>query len=171
MPLYTVLAPPLPEPSAPDDPISYFFVKDGFCWPCLFVPVMWMVFRRLWLVLLPYLVVVALIVGAERTAGGPLPVLFALFGHVWFAFEANGFRRWTLRRHGYRLIGVAAGRRVGEAETRFFHEVEFPRHDPRQPPPARLNAILGGPLFPLPRVASAESGEVVGFFPSPGGSP
>ena len=169
MPLYTVLAPTPPSPSDEPDPLAIIFVKDGFCWPSLFLAVVWMVYRRLWLVLLLYLVAVAILVILGRIVGGPLPPLLFLFFHVFVALQANAFRRWTLARRGYRLAGVAEGRRVGDAETRFFHQgVEAPpRRDPRQPPPARLQAVLGMPARPL----SAETGDVVGLFPAgPGGA-
>ena len=55
MALYTVFAPP-PEPgeTAPD-PVRFVFVKDGFCWPALFIPELWLLFRRMWLVFVLYL--------------------------------------------------------------------------------------------------------------------
>ena len=148
------------------DPVAYVFVKDGFCWPCLFVAPFWLLFRRLWLVFLLYLAATALIAAANRFIGGPVPALFALLAHFYFALEANGLRRWNLLRRGYRVIGVAEGRRVGEAEVRFFYELTFPRFDFRQPPPGRLHAAMGEARGP-----SAESGEVVGFFPAPAGKP
>jgi hypothetical protein len=167
MPVYTVLAARPPAESVEPDPLDYVFVKDGFCWPCLVIPEIWMIFRRLWLVLIIYLVVVGIVLALRAVIGGPLPGLFLVLAHFYFALEANAFRVWTLRRRGYRLVGVAAGRRVEEAEIRFFHELEFPRRDLRQPPPDRLRSAVAGPV----RGPSAESGEVVGLFPAPGGSP
>jgi hypothetical protein len=169
MPSYIVLAPPTAAPSEEPDPLDYVFVKDGFCWPCLVVPELWMIFRRLWLVLLLYLAAVAVILVAARIVDGTLPFLFLLPAHFYFALEANAFRVWTLRRHGYQIIGVAEGHRVGDAEVRFFYEREFPRSDWRQPPPARLQAAAAGAA--VARSPSAESGEVVGLFPAPGGAP
>jgi hypothetical protein len=166
MPLYIVLAPPTPSDSMEADPVEYVFVKDGFCWPCLFVPTLWLIFRRLWPVLLLYLVGVALLAAATRFIGGPIPVLLFVFFRFYFALEANGIRRWQLLRKGYRILGVAEGRRVADAEVRFFYELTFPRFDFRQPPPGRLQAAMGEPRGP-----SAESGEVVGFFPVPEGKP
>jgi hypothetical protein len=167
MPLYTVHAPAPPSDSIAPDPLDYVFVKDGFSWPALFFAVPWMIFRRLWLALVLYLVVVGLAALAGRAIGGALPALIIILWHLFFALEANSFRRAKLARRGYRLVGVAEGRRVSEAELRFFHEIELPRRDPRQPPPARLQAALGA----APRSPTPESGEVVGFFPVPGGTP
>ena len=44
---YTVHAPP-DEPAAPE---RFAFVKDGFSWPALFVPILWILWHRLWLTL------------------------------------------------------------------------------------------------------------------------
>jgi hypothetical protein len=168
MPLYTVLAPAPPAPSAEPDPLGYVFVKDGFCWPALFFAVIWLIFRRQWLVLLLYLIAILAIAIVGRGYGGTLPLLLLGFVHVFFTLEANSLRRWTLRRHGYALIGVAEGRRVGEAEMRFFHEQGLgARPDPRQPPSDRLSAAMGVTT----RRPSIESGEVVGLFPAPRGNP
>jgi hypothetical protein len=168
MPSYVVLAPPPSSPSELPDPVDYVFVKDGFCWPCLVTPEVWMVFRRLWLVLLLYLAAFAVVLIVARIVGGPLPALFLALAHLFFALEANALRMWTLRRRGYEVIGVARGRRVAEAEIRFFNDVQSARPDWRLPPPARLQTAAGnaGPV----RGPSAESGEVVGLFPAPGGT-
>ena len=73
MPVYTVFAPPQGSGAAEPDPLRFVFVKDGFCWPALFIPELWLLFRRMWLVLVVYvaLSVVVSIVGAR--IGGPLP--------------------------------------------------------------------------------------------------
>jgi hypothetical protein len=169
MPLYTVLAPPpSPEAAAPD-PVNYLFVKDGFCWPFLLVSVIWMLYRRLWLGLIFYvLVMVAAALAAQSLGGGPIGGVMFAFVHVFFALQGNAIRRWTLERHGYALVGVAEGRRVADAEVRFFHELRSAGRDPRQPPPSRMAAVLGPSTA---RAPSAESGEVVGLFPSPKGTP
>jgi hypothetical protein len=168
MPLYTVLAPPAPADSIEANPLQYVFVKDGFCWPALFFAVPWMLFRRLWLALVVYILIGAAAAYAGNELGGPLPPLFLLLWHLFFALEGNSFRRAKLRRRGYQLIGVAEGRRVGDAEVRFFHDRESPQRDPRQPPPGRMQAAVSGPTL---RSRSPESGEVVGLFPVPGGTP
>jgi hypothetical protein len=165
MPLYTVLAPPPPSASVEADPLDYVFVKDGICWPCLVSPELWMVFRRLWLVLVLYLLAGMIVLAVWQVMEVPLAGLFLVMAHLYFALEANALRVWTLTRHGYRMIGIAEGRRVGEAEIRFFHDREMSRRDPRLPPPARMQAAIGGGTT---RGPSAEAGEVVGLFPAPG---
>ncbi len=166
MTIYTVLAPPPPAGSAEADPLDYVFVKDGFNWPCVVSPELWMIFRRLWLVLIAFVVAVVAVLLLARATQSPLPGIFLALAHFFFALEANNLRVWTLLRRDYRMVGVAEGRNIEDAEIRFFHaREEPPRRDPRLPPPARLQSAMG---IPAMRGPSAESGEVVGLFPAPG---
>jgi hypothetical protein len=180
MAIYTVLAPPARGDDARPDPLGIVFVKDGFCWPALFIPVLWLAYRRMWLVLVLYLAAAAALAFAFRGTGGDGdfggPILLAL--HVLFALEANNLRRWTLERSGYRMVGLAEGRNLEEAEVRFFSRAEpaetlvtLPPVPPVPPtPPAPPIPPRMGPVPP-----SAEAGDVVGLFPAPpltpGGSP
>ena len=122
MSLYMVLIPPGARLEAMrlGDLDRTTFIKDGFCWPALFFSLPWLLVRRLWLVLLAYLVAGLLLEAATRLAGGPVPgigaVLFALF----FALHANGLRRWTLERRGWRQVATIEARNALEAEQRFF---------------------------------------------------
>jgi hypothetical protein len=158
--IYTVLGPPGEAGDVAADPLSLVFVKEGFCWPALFIPEIWLIFRRMWLWLL---VDVAAIVAASLASGpfGVAAVLIFALARLLFALEANGLRRWRFYRHGYRLIDVVEGRRLREAELRFFLEWA-PEMSALPPPPE-----------PEPRAAkppSPEAGEVVGLFPVPGGA-
>ena len=49
MAIYTIHAPSAGR--RPDDPTAFVAIKDGFCWPALFIPLVWTVYRRLWVVL------------------------------------------------------------------------------------------------------------------------
>ena len=172
MPVYTVFAPPRTPGATAPDPLSFVFVKDGFCWPALFIPELWLLFRRLWLVLVVYVAIslVVSIVGSE--AGGPLPWVTLALMHLLFALEGNALRRWKLSSRGYELIGVAEGRRDA-AEYRFFSawQPPAPAEAPATPPPPPANpADDARPLPPRVETPSAERGHVVGLFPSPGGT-
>ncbi len=163
MPLYTVHAPPPRSGAAAPDPMDYVFVKEGFCWPALFVPVLWLLFRRMWLVLVIYLVAVLALAAAERAGGGPLPDVATVLGWLWLALEGNQLRRWSLRRRGYRLVDVVEGGRLAAAESRYFHDWPEATETPPAAPP-------GEPLPPAPpSQPSAEAGDVIGLFPAPGG--
>jgi len=178
MTLYTVHAPRGPEGAAPD-PAGLVFVKDGFCWPALFIPLVWLVWRRLWLVLLFYVVGALALSTVSGLAGGTASLLVMLLFALWFALEANGLRRWTLERTGRPIVGVVEGETLLAAERRWFAAADgpppavrpaaSPRPAPSAPPSATAAAkISPPPPPPPPPPRSAEPG-IVGLFPSPGG--
>jgi hypothetical protein len=106
------------------------FVKEGFSWIALLVPALWLIFYRMWIELIVFVLGFAALQWAFGTSeqGQRLFgwVSFALC--VLFAFEANDLRSAALERRGYRLVGVAGG--GGGRRT----------HPPPPPPPSR--AIL-----------------------------
>lgn len=168
MAIYTVLAPP--DEASATDPLKAVFVKDGFSWPALFFAAPWLIFRRMWLVLVLYLaVMIGLSVLIQRTGADQAGFVVILL-HILFALEANNLRRWTLERRGFRLAGVAEGRNLEEAELRWFAQrepadtiVSLPAVPPQPPsPPVPPIPPRMGPVNP-----SAESGGVVGLFPAP----
>ena len=169
MTVYTVHAPRLGEGETPD-PAELVFVKDGFCWPALFIPVVWLVWRGLWLSLLIYLVLAIGLASLAGLAGSSASTAVMVLFAIWFALEANGLRRWTLERHRYRLVGVVEGRTQEEAERRFFDESGAPAPPPAAVPsetvPATAAAVPPPTVPPRPKRPPA----IVGLFPTPGGS-
>jgi hypothetical protein len=165
MSVYTIHQPPLRAAEASPDPERFVFVRDGFnFWAFLLAP-LWMLWHRLWLVLLIYLVV---IVGIENAmhfagvgaAGGALAALLIAF---LVGAEASTLRRFTLDRRGYRQVGVVGGTNTEAAERRFFDAWAKAgadkRSGPSAPPP---------PSSPLPPMPQAP--DIVGLFPEPGAS-
>lgn len=137
------------------------FVKDGFSWPALFVPLLWLPWHRMWTVLLGWLAIIAAIVLAGRfvPAGDSYAGLAAIVFAVLFALEANALRRWSLGRKGWRFIGVAVGRDRDEAEYRFFTRwAADADHASSGPVPSRFAAT--------PRPARGDE-PVIGLFPKP----
>jgi hypothetical protein len=165
MALYTVHAPKKADGAAVE-PAELIFIKDGFCWPALFIPVIWLIYRRLWLTLLIYLValfVLGTLAGlAGTTASTLVMVLFAFY----FALEANGLRRWTVERRRHALIGLVEGRNRDEAEVRFFTEWPVPAE--AGAPPAVAPPPPSAPSAPWK--SGRNEPEIVGLFPSPGTS-
>ncbi len=160
MTTYTVLSPPGGTGSAGPDPDRFVFVKEGFCWPALFATAIWLLWRRMWLVFVLYLVVAAVILWfAENLAPAVAWLPVVLFGFL-VALEANNLRRWTLERRGYRFLGVASGDSRADAEFRFFSSWTGPQ--PERTPAEPAKPLTGPPV---------EAHEVVGLFPSPGGAP
>jgi hypothetical protein len=106
-----------------------------------------------------------------------------LLVHLLFALEANNLRRWTLERRGFRLVAVAEGRNIEEAEIRYFSSREA--GDPALPvppipaPPPAPTSVPTPPVPPIPPIPtslrpiqpSAEAGDVVGLFPTPATTP
>ena len=169
MTIFTIHAPRMADGVAAD-PSELVFVKDGFCWPALFIPPVWLVWHRLWLTLLIWVVAVIVLSLLSGLAGSDASTAVMVLFAFWFALEANGLRRWTLERRGYALVGVVEGRTVVEAERRFFAEavdgdvapVSAPLAAVAAPVPALSTTVA--PSVPPPR---AEPG-IVGLFPTPG---
>ena len=174
MPLYTVFAPPQKPGETAPDPVRFVFVKDGFCWPALFVPELWLLFRRMWLVFVLYLAASLVVSVIGTKVGGPLPWVTLALMHLLFALEGNALRRWKLSAIGYDFIGVAEGKRE-EAELRFFSQWQPPSAGACGERAADGRRVRCKPWPPAaaaaPRKASAETGEVIGLFPAPGGTP
>jgi hypothetical protein len=153
---YTVHAPP----DEPDAAEKFVFVKDGFSWPALFVPVLWILWHRLWLTLLGYVVYVLALAWMAQLAGEENATIVGLLGTVLFAMEANNLRRWTLQRRGWREIGAARGADLGEAEARFFAGWG------RAAEERRRGAAL--PVYAAARTRAGDGEEpILGLFPEP----
>ncbi len=145
-------------------PDRFAFVKEGFCWPALFIPLLWIVYRRLWLVLAAYLAVVmassALFALLSLSDIAQTAMGFAF--NLVFAFFANDLRRWTLKRHGFGLIAVVFASRLDEAERRFFHDLLLNLD---------AEAPASRPTPPASAAASFAGEPVVGLFPAPAPGP
>jgi Protein of unknown function (DUF2628) len=162
--VYSVYEPPgdTADPEARAEKIA--FVKEGFNWPALFVPALWLIFQRMWLELVVFLVLIAGLSWMFGTsdAGQEIAGWVSIGLSLLFAFEANDLRGWALERRGYRLWGVATGRDRTEAERSFFTEwlPEQARAPRRIVPP--LPAIKGAAIAPI-RPSGGD--EVIGSFP------
>ena len=94
MPVYTVHAPSAPALREETD--RFVFVRDGFhFWALVFGP-FWLVWHRLWLVLIGYLAVTA-VLGTTLSllgAGGDARTLVFLLLAILMGLEAASLRRW-----------------------------------------------------------------------------
>ena len=61
MSVYTVHVPPARAQASPPDPERFVFVRDGFSFWAFLLGPLWMLWHRLWLVLIGYLVLVILL--------------------------------------------------------------------------------------------------------------
>jgi len=166
MPTYTVHAPPPKAGDTTSDPQRFVVVRDGFhFWAFLFGP-LWLLFRRLWLVLLGYVVVNALVGVLLYAAGasGGFKFLGSLLVALLLGLEAASLRRWTLTRRRWQTLGFVIGDDQESAERRFFTEwaERARRTPPVTPAPEAPYAV------PLRR-GPPSSADVIGLFPEPGG--
>ncbi len=97
-------------------------VKEGFAWLALLMPLLWLLWHRLWWETLFVLVVfVAVGVAASFMPVSPL----ALMGihslmNLAIAFIGNDLRCAKLERNGYEAVAVLQGNTQLEAEALFF---------------------------------------------------
>jgi hypothetical protein len=164
--VYSVYEPPTEAPDLAERADRLAFVKEGFSWLALLVPLLWLLYYRMWI---EFILLVLVYVGLQLAfgtdpQGQTLAGWASLAIGVLFAFEASDLRTLSLERRGYRLAGVASGRDRTEAERSFFHawlprQAKTPRGPERGPEPRREGETT--PLVPR------EGEEVIGLFPRP----
>jgi hypothetical protein len=168
MPVYTVHEPPLRDSDDPADAADRFvFVRDKFSmWAFLFAP-LWMVWRRLWLVLLLYVVVIALLQAALWVLGASGVVKFTVGALIslLIGFEGPTLRRWTFARRGWINHGVVVADDEESAERRFF-DAWIARD--AGPAPVRSQSAV---VAPVPYRSAADPPPVIGLFPEPQSPP
>ena len=141
------------------------FVKEGIAWLALIVPILWLIYHRMWVELIAFLAIflsLPLIFGSGP-ASQELAGWSSLALTVLFAFEANDLRTWALRRRGFRFAGTAWGRDRVEAETRFFARWLPDQAKPASPVAAATPAPAKAPAIIPTRPLGAD--EVIGSFP------
>src|SRR5262245_39028934 len=167
MPVYTVHEPPWRDgrAGAPEsDPARMAFVRDGFTFWAFLLGPLWMLWHRLWLVLIGYLVLAGGLQFALARFGatGTATTLVALLIAILVGLEAASLRRWTLNRRRWNEVGVVVADDVNMAERRFFDA--WVRG-------ARGAASAPSSPAPPPRTPStgrAAANDVIGLFPHPG---
>jgi hypothetical protein len=155
MKVFTVHRRPWMPDSAPGGVEDVVFVKEGFSWPAFFIPFIWLIVKRMWLILV---LTIAAFVGIFALAAAqvmpeallvPLGFAFNLF----FGLEGNGLRRWTLRRRGYEEVAAVTARNIEAAEFRYF--ASRSAEAPASVPAAAVAPAPAAP--PVPPVSSPPS--------------
>lgn len=158
MAVYTVHAPA--DAAAGEDADRIAFLRDGFhLWAMLFGP-LWLVWHRLWLALLGYLVVaggLAVTLALLGASGGVCAAVFGLLA-ILMGFEAASLRRWSFSRGRWRQIDFVVADNEQAAERRFFD-----RADVDVAP--RIYAAQGQSYG-----AHGATPGIIGLFPEAGGS-
>jgi hypothetical protein len=174
MPVYTVHAPTAggADLGATD---KFVFVRDGFhFWAMIFGP-LWLLWNRLWLATIGWIIaVIALDIVLAKLGTGRGAIFFAnALVAILMGLEAASLQRWTLSRRRWRQLDTVVGDDEETAERRFFDRWAAGKRgttfDPLTverggPPPTR--DVPGQPFSkppPLPQ------GGIIGLFPEPGG--
>ncbi len=165
MAVYTVHEPPLRATESAVDPQRFVFVRDGFSIWAFVAAALWMLWHRMWLILLVY---VAVMVGLETVlchagVGSFILSLVGLLISLLVGIEAGTLRRFMLTRRGWKNVGVVSAYDLEDAERRFF--ADWVRAAPTVPS-ATLRNSPPPPPAPLPRVQQPP--HVIGLFPEPG---
>ena len=168
MPTFTVYEPPLRKGESASDPERFAFVRDGFRVWAFLLPPLWMLIRRLWLVLVLYLalnVAVGIIMQLAGLQGWARFAVSALIGLL-VGLEAATLERWTLARRGWRMLGTVIGDTSEDAERRFY---DAWRNRDGEPPAA---PAAGAPFFtPASSATMTGNSDVIGLFPAPDNAP
>jgi hypothetical protein len=156
-----VIMEPLPGASGQiaRDPV---FIRDGFALLAFLVPLIWLLWHRLWIEAALVLGVTLLLGGLGEYGGaGLLATLLSILVSVYVGLEGAALRIAALRRRGWRDAGVVEADSVADAETRYFAEPVVERPDVVEWP-----APAAGSQPPL---RTAPSGPALGLFSYPGG--
>ena len=125
MPVYAVFEPPIRQNGdhlERDRSDGFVFLREGFnLWAFLFGP-LWMMRRRLWLVLIIYAAVIAGLELGLRRLGvvWPARLVVYLLIELLIGIEATNLRAATLARRGWRDCGIVIADGLELAERRFF---------------------------------------------------
>jgi hypothetical protein len=158
MAVYTVHAPASFGVDVRTTPDKIVFIRDGFHFWAFFAAIFWLIWNRLWLATLGYLVLIGVTqailtaIGSDYTTQIVVFVVIALL----IGLEAASLQRWTLTRRKWRQIDTVVARNTRDAEQRFFD-----RFDAGSRIETGRNS---SPLPPLPRSSIAD--DVAGFFPA-----
>ena len=163
MAVYTVHAPASFGVDVRTTPDKIVFVRDGFYFWAFIAAIVWLVWHRLWLATLGYLLLMLIAEFALSAAGADAGtrLIVMLVVALLMGFEAGSLRRWTLSRRKWRQIALVVANNERDAEQRFFERWsrETRTENGRGP---------SSSLPPMPRASLAD--DATGFFPAPGAS-
>jgi hypothetical protein len=172
MPVYTVHAPSAIAADVRSAGDKVVFVRDGFHFWAFVLGVLWLIYHRLWLATLGYVVVtVGLMAGLTLLHVDPqVRFVVMLLIAIWMGLEAASLQRWTLSRRRWRQVDVVVADDAQMAERRFFDRwaavrgtVDDISVDRGGPPPTR-------DVPPQPFSRPPSETDILGLFPQPGGS-
>lgn len=110
------------RPGRPAEDPDLILVKEGFSWPALFFPVIWLLWHRMWRGLIAYLVLgtaIGAMIGLAD-AGEVIEGLAAAGFAILVGLEAPDWRRAALLRQGYREVAVVRAADEDSGVARFL---------------------------------------------------
>src|SRR5215471_5290097 len=164
MPAFAILEPPAYQHAAIEHAERFIFLPERFSLGAFLFGPLWMIWRRLWVVLIIYGVCVGLIGYGLRFLGVGWFTVAMVFGLIQLlvGLDATSLVRWTRIRHGWRECGIVIADDLDMAERRFF--------DSRA---ALRAAAKPAPMVAAGQIPVAQAGsthpDIVGLFPEPGG--
>jgi hypothetical protein len=166
MATYTVFEPRLEDSDQAIHAAQFAFVRDGFSWGAFIFGLIWMLWHRLWLVSVLFLLLVCALTAAVTLAHFPTTAVVAMWVllKLLVGLEASTLRRWTLQRRHWRDMGTIVGDNREEAERRFFD-----RWIEATAPVAHAMPITVAPSRLPGAPYGGDSPGVIGLFPRPGG--
>jgi hypothetical protein len=149
MPAYAVFEPPMRGRSTGEHADRFIFLRERFSLAAFLFGPLWMIWRRLWLVLIIYLAATSFIEVGLRSLGIPLAARTTVYLllQLLVAIEAANLLRWTLLRRGWRDRGIVFGDDLELAERRFF-AADAARADAAGPTPEPVQPSGQGPSGP-----------------------
>jgi hypothetical protein len=173
MPVYTVHG---PTTNGADFATTdrFAFVRDGFHFWAAVLGVVWLAWHRLWLALLGWIMLMAIIdFGMVKLGVGAGTILLVdILLALLLGFEAASLERWTLSRRNWRQLDIVVADDAESAERRFFDRWTARQRglgndqlavDRGAPPPTRN--IPGQPFSKPPPLPDSD---IIGLFPDPG---
>jgi hypothetical protein len=159
MAVYTVQAPTgsTTEPFSHEPDLERaVFLREGFSWGAFVFGVFWLLWNRLWLAALIWVIVIATLGWLAFTYLAVASiVLITLTVHLWLGLEGREIIRQTLAQRHYRLVGVVTATSLELAERLFFSRaVDFP-------------PVAPSAQVPPPPSSGRPHGDVLGLFPEP----
>jgi hypothetical protein len=111
------------------------FLREGFSWWALLFPLLWLVIKGMWIVLIIALAAQFLIwaIAEALGFGEAMRLIFSLAINLILGFQGNELLRWTYERRGFGEVALLEAHDIEAAEYRFFTEIGLPRADAVEP--------------------------------------
>ena len=158
MAIYSVYVPREAAPGSSAALDKAVLARDGFHWLAFFFPILWLLFNRLWLALLLFLILSIGMSAAAQALGFPQVGIGAagLLLSLLAGLTASDIQGWTLCRRGWRLADIVVAPDQEAAERRFFERW--------------LTRPARGPGYGAPAAPARPVQPVLGLFPEAGGT-